>query len=163
MTTEAGEYRTDYRTSWGERLGPAVQWRCKICPDGVGESADLAACDYWETDERGYPLFDEGDGRSGLLVRTERGRRVLHDALEAGVLLGEPLAAEKIAAVQPGQTWRRENLWGRLVGARLGGRRVPRYEGFSLWRFAVQDIRRTVRAIRGSRRRALASTADRTR
>lgn len=163
VTTPEAEHRMDYRTSWGDRLGPSVQWRCKICPDGVGESADLAACDYWETDERGYPLFEEGDGRSGLLVRTERGREVLHAALEAGVLLGEPLAAEKIVAVQPGQTWRRENLWGRLVGARLGGRKVPRYRGFPLRRLALQDLRRTVRAVRGARRRALLSAASRAR
>lgn len=162
VTTAEAEHRMDYRTSWGDRLGPAVQWRCKICPDGVGESADLAACDYWETDERGYPLFEEGDGRSGLLVRTERGREVLQAALDAGVLAGEPLAAEKIVAVQPGQTWRRENLWGRLVGARLGGRPTPRYRGFPLRRLALEDLRRTVRAIRGSRRRALASAASST-
>ncbi len=156
-TTASREVSTDYRTSWGDRLGPTVQWRCKICPDGVGESADLAACDYWETDENGYPLFEEGDGRSGLLVRTERGREVLHAAMEAGVLEGQRIAAPGIAAVQPGQTWRRENVWGRLVGARLAGRRVPRYLGFPLRRLALEDPRRTVRAIRGSRRRARAS------
>lgn len=157
VSTPEGEHRMDYKTSWGDRLGPTMQWRCKICPDGVGESADLAACDYWETDGKGYPLFEEGDGRSGLLVRTKRGQEILHAALNAGVLHGETLAAGRIAAVQPGQTWRRDNLWGRLIGARLAGRSVPVYRGFALWRPALRNLRRTVRAVRGSRRRALRS------
>lgn len=163
VTTDEGEYRTDYRTSWGDKLGPSMQWRCKICPDGVGESADLAACDYWETDAAGYPLFEEGDGRSGLLVRTERGREVLHAALEAGVLVGEPLEAGKIAAVQPGQTWRRANLAGRLLGARLAGVPVPRYRGFPLVRLAFGDLRQSLRSARGSWRRARSSMSRRRR
>jgi coenzyme F420 hydrogenase subunit beta len=157
VATQDGEYRTDYRTSWGDKLGPSMQWRCKICPDGVGESADLAACDYWETDDKGYPLFEEGDGRSGLLVRTERGREVLHAALEAGVLVGEPLDAGRIAAVQPGQTWRRDNLAARLIGARLAGAPTPAYKGFPLLRLAFGNLRQSFRSARGSWRRARAS------
>lgn len=155
--TAAREVSTDYRTSWGDRLGPTIQWRCKICPDGVGESADLAACDYWETDAEGYPLFEEGDGRSGLLVRTERGREVLRAAMEAGVLEGERIEARRIAAIQPGQTWRRENLWARLLGARLAGVRVPVYRGFPLRRFALRRPRQSFRAAKGAWRRARAA------
>lgn len=156
-TTASREVSTDYRSSWGERLGPTVQWRCKICPDGVGESADLAACDYWETDEKGYPLFEEGDGRSGLLVRTERGREVLQAAMEAGVLEGQRIDGESIARVQPGQTWRRDNLWARLLGARLAGVPVPVYRGFPLFRLAVRRPRQSFRAMKGAWRRARAA------
>lgn len=51
----------------GDRLGRTMQWRGKICPDGVGGTAELAAFDYWDVDEGGYPVFDENDGRNGLL------------------------------------------------------------------------------------------------
>lgn len=155
--TAAGEHRMDYRRSWGDRLGPTMQWRCKICADGVGESADLVACDYWEVDAQGYPVFEEGDGRSGLLVRTERGREILHAALDVGVLRGEPLDGESIARVQPGQTWRRDNLWARLLGARLAGVPVPVYRGFPLFRLAVRRPRQSFRAMKGAWRRARAA------
>ena len=154
VATESGEHGMDYRTSWGDRLGPTMQWRCKICPDGVGESADLVACDNWEVDEQGYPVFDEGDGRSGLLVRTERGRELFHAALEAGVLAGEPLEAGRIAAVQPGQTWRRDNLAARLLGARIAGAPIPVFRGFPLLRLALRHPRQSLRSARGSWRRA---------
>src|SRR5690606_23400732 len=32
------EVSADYDESWGKTLGPTTQWRCKICPDGIGES-----------------------------------------------------------------------------------------------------------------------------
>ncbi|WP_218192251.1 Coenzyme F420 hydrogenase/dehydrogenase, beta subunit C-terminal domain [Brachybacterium avium] len=160
-STASRDVSMDYRTSWGKRLGPTMQWRCKICPDGVGESADLAVCDFWEVDERGYPRFDEDDGKSGLLVRTERGRRLLHDALAEGVLDGAPVRAEGIAAVQPGQTGRRETLFGRLMGARLGGVRVPRYRGFPLARLALIDVRLSIRHARGAFKRVRAGRVGR--
>lgn len=156
VTSDARDYAMDYRTSWGKRLGPTVQWRCKICPDGVGESADLSVCDYWEVDDRGYPLFAEADGRSGLLVRTERGRDLLKEAIEAGVLAGEPLRAEEIAKIQPGQTGRRSTLFLRLLGARMAGLRVPSYSGFPLVRLMPRTFRSNLRILRGSWRRARA-------
>lgn len=156
VTAEGRDHQMDYRTSWGDRLGPTVQWRCKICPDGVGESADISVCDYWEVDEQGYPVFDDAEGRSGLLVRTERGRALVQEAREAGVIAGEKLVADRIAAIQPGQTWRRRNLFGRLAGARLAGARIPDYRGFPLSRLALANFRATIRAMRGSRRRARA-------
>ncbi len=159
VTTAAGEHTMDYRTSWGDRLGPTMQWRCKICPDGVGESADLSVCDYWDVDERGYPLFEEANGRSGLLVRTERGRALLREALEEGVLVGERLAADRIADVQPGQTGRRRTLLGRLIGTRLAGVKVPAYQGFPLLRLAVENAEASLRTVRGARRRARAMRA----
>lgn len=156
VTAAGRDHQMDYRTSWGDRLGPTMQWRCKICPDGVGESADISVCDYWEVDEQGYPVFDDAAGRSGLLVRTERGRALVREAREAGVIAGEMLGADHIAAVQPGQTWRRRNLFGRLVGARLAGAQIPIYRGFPLTRLALDNLRVTIRAMRGSRRRARA-------
>lgn len=144
------EVRTDYDTSWGRHLGPTVQWRCKICPDGVGESSDVTAGDFWRTDDRGYPVFTEGDGVSALLARTPRGLDVVRRAIAAGVLEARPVDVREVAAVQPFQRRRRATLLGRLVGARLAGRRVPRYRGFGLLRQALADPRATVRTARGS-------------
>lgn len=157
--TAEGDRSTSYDESWGRHLGPTIQWRCKLCPDGVGESADLASCDWWETDDRGYPLFSEGDGRSGLVARTSRGLTLIEEAMAAGVIHAEPIDADALMKVQPFQRRRREELLGRLIGTRAAGRAVPRYRGFGLWWSAVRSPLRTLRAARGTWGRARAARA----
>lgn len=153
VVTTHGTESLSYDESWGSRLGPAVQWRCKICPDGVGELSDVTAGDYWQVDERGYPVFDERPGRSALVARTPRGLALVEEAIAAGVVEAEPVDMGRVAMVQPYQRQRRALLWGRLLGSRLAGRSVPRYRGFGLSRFAVRDPRGTWRALRGARGR----------
>nr|WP_217645264.1 Coenzyme F420 hydrogenase/dehydrogenase, beta subunit C-terminal domain [Nocardioides terrae] len=146
-----------YDESWGKHLGPTMQWRCKLCADGVGESADIVAGDFWDIDERGYPLFTEGDGRSAVTARTERGADVVRRAIAAGVLIADEVGADEVAAVQPSQRKRRTSLAGRLAGCLSAGRRVPRYHGFGLLALAARDVRENLRAARGGRRRIVAS------
>ena len=80
-----------YDESWGGVLGPATHWRCKLCADGVGESADVVAADLWRVDERGYPVFTEGPGSSALIARTERGLEAVRAAAAAGALVLRPI------------------------------------------------------------------------
>lgn len=142
-----------YQQSWGEALGPTTQWRCKVCPDGVGESADIVSADCWETDERGYPVFAEGDGTSALIARTERGRLTILEAEAAGAIVLQPLPMATLAAAQPLQTGRRRFLGARLLGSLLAGRRPPQYRGFSLTRLTMAAPRRALRVVRGTFRR----------
>ncbi|WP_405218092.1 Coenzyme F420 hydrogenase/dehydrogenase, beta subunit C-terminal domain [Agrococcus sp. Ld7] len=140
----------DYDESWGRRLGPTTQWRCKVCVDGVGESADIVSADSWESDERGYPVFTEGEGRSALLARTPRGRQAILDAHAAGVIALEPLEVSQLAQAQPLQTNRRRFLSARLLGSRLAGRRPPAYPGFRLLRLSLGAPRTALRTLRGT-------------
>jgi coenzyme F420 hydrogenase subunit beta len=153
VVTARGTESLSYDESWGKRLGPAVQWRCKICPDGVGELSDVTAGDFWQADERGYPVFEEDDGRSALVARTPRGLALVEEAIAAGVIEAAPVDMRRVALVQPYQRQRRALLLGRLLGSRLAGRSVPRYRGFGLFGFAVRDPRGTWRAMRGARGR----------
>lgn len=146
-----------YDESWGRRLGPATQWRCKMCVDGVGEAADVVAADYWETDERGYPSFAEGQGFSALIARTPRGLDIVQRAVRDGAIFAEPITPDDLASVQPLQVQRRTTLMGRLLGTRLAGRPVPRYRGFHLWRLAMRHPGENWRAFRGAFRRARAA------
>ena len=139
-----------YDESWGSRLGRQVHPRCKLCPDGVGESADVTAADLWDADERGYPTFADQAGVSALIARTPRGYQLVLDAVAAGVLVVHPLRIERLASVQPLQEERRRTLAGRLLGARLAGRRVPRYRGFGLVALALPRWRLALRAARGT-------------
>lgn len=150
---EGGEVSTDYENSWGSTLGPATQWRCKICPDGIGESADVVAADSWDTDERGYPVFDEGAGQSALIARTPRGLAAVLAAEEAGFLQLKPLDPGALVSAQPLQASRRTFLFARLLGSRLAGRPAPRYRGYGLLRLSLSAPRTAIRTARGTFRR----------
>jgi len=108
-----GEMR--YAESWGKHLSGQVQYRCKICPDGVGGAADIACADAWFGDDGGYPKFEEQDGRSLIMSRTATGDALLRRAVEAGRLAVDPLAVEDIDHMQPGQTRRKRVLSARLA------------------------------------------------
>ena len=163
FTVETGSVieTMSYDESWGSHLGRKLQWRCKICPDGLGGAADIVAGDYWEVDERGYPCFEDGAGRSVVIARTPRGLDVLERAIAAGVLVAEPVEAAAVASGQPSQQKRRETLVGRLTGSMAAGRRIPRFRGFGLLRRAPSKLRDNLVAARHSRRRILAEQAAR--
>jgi len=154
VAQDGREVSASYDDSWGRHLGRTTQWRCKICPDGVGESADVAAGDLWRVDDRGYPVFAEGDGMSVLIARTARGRDVVLRAIEAGVLEVRPVDLADVVAAQPLQVTRRSTLAARLWGARAAGRPVPRYPGFGLVRLSLRTPRTALRTARGTYRRS---------
>ena len=145
---------TSYDESWGKALGPSVQWRCKLCPDGMGESADIVAGDYWRTDDRGYPVFENSEGISALIARTQRGHTLIMEAIAAGIISATPLDVGRVAAIQPLQITRRETLFGRLLGRALAGFRVPKYVGFRLLATALRNPVVSLRHAYGSYRRS---------
>jgi len=157
VETKDGQTRTMlYRESWGEILSPHVQQRCRLCADGVGLAADIAFADAWETDAQGYPLFEEQEGRSAILVRTPRGAQLVDAAVAAGALHTEPLAIEALEAMQPGQVRRRTELLGRLAGRILAGAPIPKYRALGIWKCARQaGLTKTLRAMVGTARRVL--------
>jgi coenzyme F420 hydrogenase subunit beta len=159
---DGSEASASYEDSWGTALGPTVQWRCKLCPDGVGESSDVTAADLWRADDRGYPDFTEGAGVSALIARTARGLDVVRRAVAAGVITATPISINSVAAVQPLHRDRRRTLAGRLLGTMLAGGIVPRYRGFGLIALALPRLRENWRMAKGSfrRRRALRDSHD---
>ncbi|GAB5467600.1 MAG: hypothetical protein Kilf2KO_06300 [Rhodospirillales bacterium] len=132
VTAEGREARMSYHESWGGVLSAHLQFRCKICPDGTGGFADVACADAWHCDARGYPLFEEAEGISLLVTRSEAGEALVRAALAAGSLVAEPLEAAAIAAMQPGQTGRKTVLLARLAALTLLFRPRPRYRGLRL-------------------------------
>lgn len=144
-----------YDESWGQHLGRALQWRCKLCPDGVGEDADIAVGDYWEADDEGYPLFEDQQGRSVAIARTSRGHQLLMDAAAAGAIYLRPASLDSVAAIQPLQVQRRATLLGRLTGRLLAGKRIPVYSGYGLSRLARVNPKDNLAALRGTRSRSV--------
>lgn len=129
VVTGAGErVSTTYEESWGA-LTKHRQWRCLICPDHTGEFADLGVGDPWYRTIR-----DDEDGRSLVVVRTERGRQAIEAALADGVLDGHVLPLERLPQSQPGLESTRGAVWGRLQTMRLLGLPTPRFRGMPAWR-----------------------------
>jgi len=121
-----------YEKSWGEILSKHIQTRCRFCPDTTGEFADISCGDPWyreiEPDDPGWSL---------VLVRTERGRRTLRNAMEAGYVEVERVLPAVLPTSQQALLNKRQNLFGRLLAMRLTLTPAPRYSGFSLtanWR-----------------------------
>jgi len=124
---ELQQQQLTYQESWGE-LQKDRQWRCYICPDHVGEFADIAIGDPW------YRKVKEGEGgRSLIIVRTERGRQILRDAQKQGVIAIQKCTPDILPRSQPNLIVAKNVLWGRLLALRLSGARFPIFTGFKLF------------------------------
>lgn len=149
------EASMDYNSSWGRILNRHLQFRCKICPDGVGEFADLVCADAWYGKD-GYPDFSERDGRSLIVARTERGQALYDRAVAEGWIVTEPLDLAEIAKMQPYQVSRKRNSMARIAGL-FGARRVrPYFKNLALVRLALrtplpQQLRNTAGTFKRSR------------
>jgi coenzyme F420 hydrogenase subunit beta len=130
--THNGDVREmDYATSWGEILNRHLQFRCKICPDGTGEFADIVCADAWYGKD-GYPDFEERAGRSLVLGRTTQGQTLIESAVADGAIAIEKLDIAEIARMQPYQVHRKQVVLGRLMATRLALGQAPAYHGLGL-------------------------------
>lgn len=115
-----------YAQSWGE-LQKDRQWRCYICPDHIGEFADIAIGDPWYRE-----IQTNDDGRSMIVVRTERGRQIVKAAAETGYIVLEKSDSSILPRSQPNLQKTKGLLWGRLLALKMSGAFVPVYQNFSL-------------------------------
>jgi coenzyme F420 hydrogenase subunit beta len=156
LTKDAQRFETDYATSWGTVLNRHLQFRCKICPDGTGEFADLVGADAWYGKD-GYPDFSEREGRSLVLARTPQGEALVQSAMAAQAIATQALEVGEIAKMQPYQLHRKRLVLSRLLALRSMGRPAPRYIHFPLLRLAAQlPLRENIRSFWGTLRRLIA-------
>jgi len=136
---DGGERQMDYNSSWGGILNRHLQYRCKICPDGTGEFADIVCADAWYGKD-GYPDFTERDGRSLIVARTKAGRELLDNAVSVGAIMSEPLDSHEIRRMQPYQVDRKRGMLARLAALHLKPSRPrPNYQGLSLMTLASKS------------------------
>lgn len=139
-----------YDASWGKILSRHAQWRCRICPDHTGEFADVAVGDPW------YREIEPGDpGRSMFIVRTERGRRAVREAVASGILIAERTDHKTLPASQPNLLDVRGNVWMRMLVSRLLGAAVPVYTNIPTARFWWSELTliEKVRSVTGTVKR----------
>jgi coenzyme F420 hydrogenase subunit beta len=136
VTRDGSVSEMDYNTSWGSILNRYLQFRCKICPDGTGEFADVVCADAWYG-ENGYPDFAERDGRSLLIARTGAGVSLLDDAATEGAIVVSSLKIDEISRMQPYQVNRKRTVLARLIGTAFRRTRVPRFRRLGLLRASI--------------------------
>lgn len=128
------QFTIDYNSSWGTILNKHLQFRCKICPDGTGEFADIACADAWYGKD-GYPDFEERAGRSLIVARTQKGIELLDQAISAKAIETEHLNIDEIAKMQPYQVSRKSNALARTMALWAAKQIGPRY-----WRMGLVSL-----------------------
>lgn len=136
VLADGSSFEMDYNTSWGTILNRHLQFRCKICPDGSGEFADVVCADAWYGKD-GYPDFAEREGRSLILSRTAVGEALVEAAMRDGAVTAEDLPVEEIARMQPYQVNRKQMVLGRLIATRLRLGSAPVYRRMGLLRASL--------------------------
>ena len=144
------EERT-YLEMWADESKWCIQARCKICPDAIGESADIATADFWPG---GAPTGEDA-GFNSILVRTRTGRMLLDDAVAAGAIaLDRGLKVEDMSDTQPHQVRKKRMLWARFAGMRAADHCTPKVDGLRLADLArAQSLSDNLAAARGARTR----------
>lgn len=140
-TIKTGEqvHEMHYLDFWGE---DASQWslpfRCKICPDGIGEQADIAAADNWPGGAPDRVESETDPGTNAVIVRTRAGQELFDAAVADGALIaGDEQTPDSISAYQPHQMRKKYSVWPRLDGLADAGHFRPRYEGLRLAELAA--------------------------
>jgi len=139
-----------YKEAWGF-IQAYRPYRCYLCPDATSELADISCGDPWYREVRENEL-----GYSLVLVRTERGRQILHGAIEAGYVTLERAAPDVISLSQRDMPIKRGAVWGRLMTMHAFGIPVPGFGGFYLFKnWLAIPAKEKARSIAGTAKRIM--------
>jgi len=106
-----------------------IQFRCKICPDAIGELADVACPDGWVM-ENGKPIHKEAPGVNIAVARTEAGRRLVERAAAAGEIRLESFDLASLHAMHSDHLERKLGHPARTLGLALAGQPRLRVRGY---------------------------------
>mgnify|MGYP001816406881 FL=1 len=129
-----------YLDFWGDDESMwSLPWRCKICPDGTGELADVAAADTWPGGSPNRDASARDPGTNAVVARTTRGLELLEAAARDGALTIErDIGPDDMSTYQPHQVRKKEAVAARLDGIADMGRIVPRFSGLRLGELAAR-------------------------
>ena len=116
-----------YLDFWGE---DESQWsmplRCKICPDGIGEAADIVAGDAWDGGSPTRAESKTDPGFNSVITRTQKGHELYQAAIAAGIISkSEVVDCDFMSAVQPHQVKKKLAGQARIEGLRQAGSTAP--------------------------------------
>jgi coenzyme F420 hydrogenase subunit beta len=115
-----------------------LPWRCKICPDGIGESADIAAADSWPGGSPTREGSEHDPGTNAVIVRTGLGLELLESAVRDGALVIErDIGPDDLTSYQPHQVRKKQAVWSRYQGLADENRIVPHTDNLRLEQLSV--------------------------
>ncbi|MDX8439712.1 Coenzyme F420 hydrogenase/dehydrogenase, beta subunit C-terminal domain [Mesorhizobium australafricanum] len=151
-TKDGRAVEISYRQLWEDEDKWMIQPRCKICPDAIGQVADIAVSDAWLN---GGPAVED-EALNGIIVRTKRGLELFDAAVEAGALeIKRETGIAEISELQSHQLRKRRAVWARLRGMEIAGKPVPFVSDLALRDCAAQNsLAENLAEGRGARGRA---------
>jgi coenzyme F420 hydrogenase subunit beta len=153
-TKDGRAFELTYQQMWAQESTWKIQSRCKICPDAMGESADLVVSDVWP----GGGPTGEDDGFNGIIVRTRRGLELYETARAANAIVESPrrVGFRDFDEFQPHQVRKKRAVWARLAGRKAAGQPVPDTHGLRLTDCGrLNSVAENLAEARGARRRAV--------
>jgi len=157
-TKDGRRFDLSYDTVWYDPGVPwtyDIQFRCKICPDAIGELADVACPDGWVM-EQGKPIHREAPGVNIAIARTTAGQRLVERAAAAGELTLAPFDLPTLHAMHGDHLDRKRGHPARRLGLMLAGQPILHAPGFRTWEAIKRNgLRGNWRAFWGAFRRAL--------
>ena len=128
-TRDGRAYEVTYNDLWADEDKWRILFRCKICGDALGETADIAISDTWP----GGGPSGEDAGFNGFIARTERGAGLLRRATDAGALtLVGDMGFRDFDVVQPHQVRKKQAITSRLAALRDAGFPTTEYPDLRL-------------------------------
>lgn len=145
IETEDGRvFQKSYNEMWDDESGWRIQTRCKLCPDALGEAADISAADIWP----GGSPDGEDEGFNGVITRTSAGDRLFHSACVAGSLkTGKDLVPRQMDGYQPHQIQKKHALLARLRGMMAAGSPTYAHEDLRLDVLDTHDLQEEAGAL----------------
>lgn len=139
-----------------------LPFRCKICPDGPGEGADIAAGDQWVDDIPDWETAHLDKGTNAVIVRTAAGARLMRAAMDAGYITKEQEITPRFYdTCQHHHVVKKMYMRARWDGLASEGRLTPRSRGLRLDEFAVKnDATTNTRQTEGTRHRVRSGNAS---
>ena len=113
--------------------------RCKICPDGIGEAADIVAGDAWDGASPNREASKTDPGFNSVITRTQKGAALYEAAISAGLIVKSELVdCDFMSRLQPHQVTKKLAGQARIDGLRAAGSVAP--ELINLRAEALSDL-----------------------
>lgn len=134
-TVDGHAFEKTYAELWEDEAGWEIETRCKLCPDALGEAADIVAADVWP----GCNPIGEDAGFNGIVIRTAAGANLIRSAVSAGdLVLGDRISPRQFDSFQPHQLRKKQAFLARLAGLKGAG-----HPGLAAIGLRMDEIART--------------------
>lgn len=118
------EFAFSYNEMWEDEARWQLMFRCKICPDSIGDLADITVADVWPG---GKPITD-GIGFNGFIARTKRGQELMEAMIrDDAITITEPLFYDGLELAQGSHMYKKQSITSRLTAMGDEGFVVPEF------------------------------------